>query len=162
MLALKMQKHKIKQHLHHQSTTLGFDCPECKKRFPNSERLKNHHYPETKIRCQMCDKSFPNEDGVRYHMITHLPPSIKCPLCDKYFKTRDSVIQQVRGCHFPPSFECQGCSERFCHGVQASLHVKNKHSLKSSDGAVKRIDVGIGPILSYSFLDIFRCVHASL
>ena len=149
ILANKMSAHTRTRHL--DSTTLGYDCPECKQRFSKAnylrDHLKNYHYPETKIRCQMCDKSFPNKDEVRYHMITHLPPTMKCPLCEKYFKTRGNVIQHIKGCHFPPSYECRECGVRFRLGVQASLHVKSKHGLKSSDGALKTIDVGMGPTL---------------
>lgn len=94
-----------------------FECFDCKKRFPNKLKLKNHFHIKAEFQCKICLKYLISWNNLRDHLLTHgSNKPFQCNQCPKKFYRKPDIKLHTIVHHSDieqQKFECYDCKKRF-------------------------------------------------
>ena len=80
--------------------------------------------------CDCCGAQYGNKHSLKYHMMTHLPPSFPCSECDRKF-VYDCDLNKHNNLHRGILNEiCKFCNKGFPTKGSLSHHIITKHFVK--------------------------------
>ncbi|XP_013102886.2 zinc finger protein 62 homolog isoform X6 [Stomoxys calcitrans] len=133
------EHHMVAKHVPREE--FKFECPECKKKFPTSERLNRHlklHNPEKLFVCDQCGKTFPDLSRLKLHnRHEHFnepkPERVpqQCVYCGKWYSSASSIYKHLRNIHANNDVEhrCHICGFVSTTATALKKHIQFNHEM---------------------------------
>ena len=84
--------------------------------------------------CDCCGSSFGNKKNLKYHMMTHLPPSFACSKCNRKFVQRSAFKMHLKRHQGILNEVCKHCNKGYLTKISLNSHITYRHFAKMCCG----------------------------
>lgn len=136
-------QHHVKYKCFHNTRSIGYKCPACKRVSPSNDSLLKHMelHTEKYLKCLDCVRAYTTMAKFDEHVKDNHPDKVgwvkhstiyKCSLCDIVFLTHDQMLAH-RSTHLKNQvceyvFNCMQCGRNLENKVLLLEHIKSSHA----------------------------------